>query len=210
MEKGRNTRKVILESAVALLSEQGFEGFTAAALAETAGVSKANLFHHFSSTEEIVLEAFGQFSMRLKMSPLPPKITFQEWLEGIGQGAFRLDETSDDMARVYIAFMARSLFDEKLRQRVLSVVQSATKASTNTVMALYPGKLTHGEVRALGALILTAADGMAIHLHAFPERREELQAAWRMFVSWVATKREETQVRQMKSINNRGGPCAGM
>jgi AcrR family transcriptional regulator len=196
MAKRRNTRQAIIENAVTLLSEQGFEGFTAAALAETVGVSKANLFHHFSSIEEIVFEAFGQFSMRLKMSPLPPEITFREWLEGIGQDAFRLGEMSDDIARVYIAFMARALFDEKLQQRVLSAVQSANKASTDTVMALYPGKLSHKEVKALGALIFTTADGMAIHLHAFPERREDLQAAWRMFVSWVATKRDETQVHR--------------
>lgn len=193
MVQRRDTRQTIVESAVALLAAHGFEGFSAAALAEAAGVSKATLFHHFSSLEEIVFEAFEQFAMGLEMLAPRDGITFRQWLQGIGQAQFGLDEASHGLARAYFVFVARALFDERLRRRVLGTVEAANEAFCDAVSALYPGELSHAQVRALGALIFTTADGMAIHLHAFPERRGDILAAWEMFVSRIVPETDDEE-----------------
>jgi AcrR family transcriptional regulator len=53
-----SSRQSIVQAATALMSAGGPDALTASALAEAAGVSKATLFHHFESLDDIVLEAF--------------------------------------------------------------------------------------------------------------------------------------------------------
>lgn len=52
---GGETRKHILQAAVALASEEGLEGLSIGRLAEAVGMSKSGLFAHFGSKEELQL-----------------------------------------------------------------------------------------------------------------------------------------------------------
>ena len=45
----------ILEAAERLFSDQGFDGVSMSAVAQLAGVSKANIYHHFSSKEVLYM-----------------------------------------------------------------------------------------------------------------------------------------------------------
>jgi TetR/AcrR family transcriptional regulator len=47
--------KAILDAAVRLFSENGFDGVSMRRIAEAAGVSKANIYHHFVSKEALYL-----------------------------------------------------------------------------------------------------------------------------------------------------------
>ena len=58
--KGDITRARILRAAVELLSRHGPDGFTASALATEAGVSKATVFHHFSTLDDVPVAAFEE------------------------------------------------------------------------------------------------------------------------------------------------------
>lgn len=58
---GDQTRMVILEAALKLLGRAGPDACSASTLAKEAGVSKATLFHHFGSIEDIPLAAFERF-----------------------------------------------------------------------------------------------------------------------------------------------------
>lgn len=49
----------ILAAAEALFAEQGFDAVSMSAIAEKAGVSKANIFHHFSSKNTLYMAVFG-------------------------------------------------------------------------------------------------------------------------------------------------------
>jgi AcrR family transcriptional regulator len=53
--KGALTREAILQEAVQMASELGLEGLSIGRLAEAAGLSKAGLFAHFGSKEELQL-----------------------------------------------------------------------------------------------------------------------------------------------------------
>ncbi len=53
--KGALTREAILQEAVQMASELGLEGLSIGRLAEPAGLSKAGLFAHFGSKEELQL-----------------------------------------------------------------------------------------------------------------------------------------------------------
>ena len=187
-------RQAILEAALRVLKERGLEGFSASRLAEAAGVGKATLFHHFATMDDVIFESFDQFARGMDLIAPPEGITFRDWLRGIGNASFGLDETGHEVARAYFVFIGRALFDERLRQRVLGTVNAAGDAFCATVAKLYPGPLAPDEAQALGTLIFVTADGMAIHLQAFPERRAEIQRAWELFVARIApgTDQKET------------------
>ncbi len=59
--KGEETRRTILEVVLRTAGKEGAKGLTAQKIAEAAGVSKANLFHHFTSMEEIIIEALLRY-----------------------------------------------------------------------------------------------------------------------------------------------------
>lgn len=54
--KAETTRELILENAVAAVSERGFEGLSLGLLAKRVGMSKSGLFAHFASKDELELE----------------------------------------------------------------------------------------------------------------------------------------------------------
>jgi AcrR family transcriptional regulator len=59
MSKGRETRERILERAMQLASTVGFEGLSIGELAKASGMSKSGLFAHFSSKEDLQLQALA-------------------------------------------------------------------------------------------------------------------------------------------------------
>jgi AcrR family transcriptional regulator len=52
--KGEQTRALIMETALEMLRERGYEQTTMRALAERAGVSLGNAYHYFSSKEHLI------------------------------------------------------------------------------------------------------------------------------------------------------------
>lgn len=57
MTKGAETRAAILDEAIDIASQVGFEGLTIGKLAERTSMSKSGLFAHFKSKEQLQLQA---------------------------------------------------------------------------------------------------------------------------------------------------------
>ena len=181
-----NKRQDIIDAAVRLLAAGGPEGFTASALAAEAGVSKANLFHHFEALDDIVLEGFEQYAEAMELFRPPAGTDLRWWLLGMGEASFGVEGTGAPLARAYTVFVAKALFDERLRTRVLATVNRACEAFADIVSDSYAGEMSRDEALAMASLIFMTGDGAAIHLQAFPERRNVILAAWRAFVDRVA------------------------
>ena len=56
MKKGERTKTAILDDALRVASQVGFEGLTIGQLAESTGLSKSGLFGHFRSKEQLQLQ----------------------------------------------------------------------------------------------------------------------------------------------------------
>ena len=62
--KGEETRAQILDAAVQMASERGFESLTIGSLAERTGLSKSGLFAHFGSKQELQVAALDEAARR--------------------------------------------------------------------------------------------------------------------------------------------------
>jgi TetR/AcrR family transcriptional repressor of nem operon len=58
MTKGEQTRREIVRKAAPLFNQKGFEGTSLSDLMEATGLQKGGIYRHFSSKEELAVEAF--------------------------------------------------------------------------------------------------------------------------------------------------------
>lgn len=114
--------RAILDAAVRLFSENGFDGVSMRAVAREAGVSKSNIYHHFESKEALYL-AIMQASAD----------SLSRMVEDLAEGAGQFNSRLRAFARAHIAHLfenaatvrlfLRELFSEETRLQKLMVEQ---------------------------------------------------------------------------------------
>jgi TetR/AcrR family transcriptional regulator len=109
----------ILCAATELFAQEGFESVSVGAIAERAGVSKANVFHHFSSKEALILAVMREISL--------PHAQFAEAL-------LAETDTCADKLRRLIAFEIIDMFEN--RQQMQLVLREIVDHSREEVRAL--------------------------------------------------------------------------
>jgi AcrR family transcriptional regulator len=180
-------KQEIVAAAVALMAAGGAEALTASALAARAGVSKANLFHHFDSLDDIVLAAFEEFTLGMDTLRSPPPPTLRAWLEALMAEATQSVAATPRLSGAYLALVSRARSEPRLRARLEEVVDGIDAAFAEIVRQFRPD-LEERQLRALATLVLVAGDGLVIHSDLFPARAEAQAAAWRAFIDLVAGK----------------------
>jgi AcrR family transcriptional regulator len=101
-ERSAETRRRLLEAAIACLSERGYTGTTTTEIAGRAGVSRGAQVHHFRHKEELVIGALEHISAR-RLAEL--EFAFEEL--PIGGLEFRLETLIDLM---WAAFRGPSFY----------------------------------------------------------------------------------------------------
>lgn len=70
-QKPQVRRAQILEEAICMLGDHGFNGLTVQALAERCGISNAGLLYYFRSKDELLLAVLDEFELRERESMRP-------------------------------------------------------------------------------------------------------------------------------------------
>lgn len=144
MSKGEQTRRNILNRALAMASEVGMEGLSIGALAEEARLSKSGLFAHFKSKEalqlEVLQEAINRFTAQVVQPVLAAprgearlRLLFDRYLEWLRGEDDRLGCPFQKMAAEYSnrSGPVRDRLVESMndwREQVARVVSSAVSA----------------------------------------------------------------------------------
>jgi len=185
-------RDAIIAGAMRILARDGAAGLTAASLAREAGVSKANVFHHFETLNAVVLAAFEVFLLGMDgMRPLPGT-RLRDWLLALGTETAAQMDDDPALSGAYFAFAARARTDPDLRRRLAQLVETVEGRFADALALLAPERFTTAERSRLAALILITGDGLALHRQLFPERRDSQLAAWLDFVDSIAPKESGT------------------
>jgi AcrR family transcriptional regulator len=74
LQKGQQTRAVILEAALGLASHMGLEGLSIGALADVTKMSKSGVFAHFGSREELQIAVVTEYHAKFEEEVFFPAI----------------------------------------------------------------------------------------------------------------------------------------
>ncbi len=184
----RDTRTDILDAAVIFLGRDGPEGFSASALAREVGVSKATLFHHFGSIDEIPLAAFERMVSGAIGLEGQADAPLGDIIAAMGANNVAMVDERRNEIRAYFVFLARAMFDPKLAALV--------RQSGDTLLAQMRALLrahtrSDSEAAALARLVAIFLDGLAVHLMAFDDPAE-IESAWKMLARLIDPERRDT------------------
>ena len=96
--------QAILDAAVRLFSKHGFDGVSMRTIAQEAGVSKSNIYHHFRSKEELYLAIMQTSAARLS-----------ELVDTLAEGGGSFEQRLRDFARAHL----EHLFGQAMTVRLL-------------------------------------------------------------------------------------------
>ena len=134
----KDTRTAILEAAISLMGRSGGEGFTASALAAEVGVSKATLFHHFTSLEEIPIAALDLLTDQALTFELPSDATLRDVLAAMGAASLALVEGQREFLNAYFTFFSKAMFEPRLKVKLLASL-NLTKEKITSLVAGHMG-----------------------------------------------------------------------
>lgn len=184
----RDTRTAIIEAAVTVLGRDGPDGFSAAALAREVGVSKATIFHHFRSIDDIPLAAFERLVAATLGGETPEDGSLPGLLSRIGAENLAFMRKRKDFLRAYKVFVGRAMFDPRLSAELRT---SIGELLVRMRASMRPFLHDDAEAAALARLTGAVFDGLALHMLSMGDDAE-IDAAWRLFVR-LAEARPETR-----------------
>jgi AcrR family transcriptional regulator len=166
LQKGRQTRAAILESALGLASQMGLEGLSIGALAEVAQMSKSGVFAHFGSREELQIAVIREYHRRFEEEVFFPamreprgvprlRALFERWLRRVSvevdsgciyiSGAVEFDDRPGPVRDALVG-MVRSWHDALQRAIRIAIDDGQLKADTDAQQMLFE---MHGLILAL-------------------------------------------------------------
>ncbi|POX45967.1 ScbR family autoregulator-binding transcription factor [Streptomyces sp. Ru72] len=184
-ERGKRSRRSILEAAAQVFDERGYDAASTNEILARTGLTRGSLYHHFPSKEAIaaaLLEAHGE-ALEVPEQPLRLQAVIDLTL-GFAQ---RLQHDSVLRASVRLA----------VEQTSLSVPpETAYEQSTSTIAELLKQGVERGEilpgvnVQEAAATIVGAFTGLQIMSRAYTKREdlpERVAVFWRFLLPGLAT-----------------------
>ena len=80
MQKGQQTKAVIIEAALGLATQIGLEGLSIGAIAEVTQMSKSGVFAHFGSREELQISVIREYFSRFEQEIFYPAMQAERGL----------------------------------------------------------------------------------------------------------------------------------
>lgn len=176
----RDTRAAIIEAAVAILGHEGPAGLAASALTRAVGISKATLFHHFRTIDEIPLVALEHLALQLQAFSPVQKKSFKQTIDALGEGTRTLVEQQRDFISAYFVFFGKALFDKRLRQSLSNCGAQSRAVIAQLVRKNMKGIKTDRDVEDTVNVIMIMLDGLALHLLLADDKRP-IMRAWSRF-----------------------------
>ena len=177
---GEETRKEILDAALSLLGRGGPDAFSAGALAREANVSKATIFHHFASVDEILLAACD-WRQSLELEGRQPT-SARAYLDGLGQQLVRAAQDDPVLLKAQAVFVTRAIFDREMNARLSEGVADMHRLIVEALRVRLPSNVSDAEIEAIARLAEMALDGLMINLVTRPDERAQFQHAWTLMV----------------------------
>ncbi|MGW0227606.1 TetR/AcrR family transcriptional regulator [Actinopolymorpha singaporensis] len=188
--KKRRTRQTLIETAIRLFDEQGYDQTTVAAVAAAADVSTKTFFNYFPSKEAVLFADTGErieLAVRL-ITDHGDQEDVGDLLARVAEGVMALMGTGDgsgdtaDEAHAELIYTVRArlvMSVPALQARALHVIFDAQRQLTDALCRAYPDRLDRVSAAAFVGALTGAAQAAALTAIARGESPAEVRAAAR-------------------------------
>lgn len=150
------TREKILEAAIDLFAERGYNGTSMRDIASAVGIRESAIYKHYTGKDAILQAIFAYAETRI-YAPLPPSQNtvgiaessiFRDMLEGL-PGFLKLDRTLIKISRIMLTEMHH---DRKIKEYVEGMYGERAQVYTE---ALFRNQIEEGKIRPCNARALS-------------------------------------------------------
>ncbi|MDA3845132.1 MAG: TetR/AcrR family transcriptional regulator [Vallitaleaceae bacterium] len=164
--------KEIIEAAIDVFLEKGYEGATIDSIAKKAGVSKGGFYHYFPDKEVLLLEANSKLSeplIKMAETAMASHSAINGLLDYIRSYLLYWKERPRELGFFYLS-MAKSLESEPLMAYYKTYMVEVTEFYTYMIKrANDEGDLSTKDQALMGVLLMGAIDGIMNYLVVFPD-----------------------------------------
>ena len=181
---GERTRTAILDATIRLLGREGPDGFSASTVANEAGVSKATIFHHFPSVDEIPLLALDRFWASSLSRESAETASAREYLLDLAHQLASLTGKRRAFLRAHFVFLVKAMFDSNLRRLLVSTSAGMHELTMKELSRRLPRGLRKQEIETATRMVEMVLDGMMIGLavNRTPKALRITALAWNRFL----------------------------
>jgi AcrR family transcriptional regulator len=181
---GERTRSAILDAAVRILGRDGPDRFSASALARETGVSKATLFHHFRTIDEIPVVAMERFWSHSLSADKTDTASARAYLLQLGEQLLGLPRQRATFLKAHVVFLVKAMFEPELHARLAAGAEAMHARMVSELAAGLPRRRKEEDMEAIARMVEMMLDGLMMGMAAAdnPEARKLSRRAWTRFV----------------------------
>jgi AcrR family transcriptional regulator len=167
-DKRADTRAKLVEAAIALIREQGYEGTTLAAVAERAGMTTGAIYGNFKNRTDLLMAV-----AEVKGGPIParlwPGMSFREAMRSQAEAVIEAMPQRHAAMVGTLGFHIQTLTHEDLRQRVLSETAEIYRQVAEGLPKLIPAEQLPMPADVLARVVHALIDGLVMRRTLTPE-----------------------------------------
>ncbi|WDR01919.1 TetR/AcrR family transcriptional regulator [Devosia algicola] len=177
-----DTRQSILHAAILLMGQNGMDGVTASALARQVGVSKATVFHHFPTLDEVPIAALDLFTEMMVPHDPDESADLEDILVALGATSLDLSAKQSGLVQAYCGFVTKAMFEQRLKVKLVAEMDAAV---ARLAAALAEKTRNAAMASELSRLCLVTMDGLMINAALTGDAQAQL-ALWRPMARLLA------------------------
>ncbi|MFN8672731.1 MAG: TetR/AcrR family transcriptional regulator [Candidatus Sericytochromatia bacterium] len=185
-DKLHETKKKIIFSTLQLLSEGGYESFTAQNIINKAGISKGALYHHFKSIDDIPVEAIKQLRKSKLYVPIVKLDLFfslEDYLDHY-YNYFIENSKKTDVLAVSLYYSQKSLFNEEYRINKNCLTNDLLDYHKNNIKFFYSKSIPEDILNSVASLLVFTTEGIMAHSFMYKDTNK-FRKTWDILIKTI-------------------------
>lgn len=167
-DKRARTRARLIEAAIALIRERGYEATTLATVAERAGMTTGAIYGNFRNRTDLLM-AVAEVSGAPIVPKVRPGMTFRELMRALAEAVIEaLPQRRASMVGT-LGFHIQTLTHDDLRERSLAETREVYRQASAATLALIPAEQLPMPIELLIPVMHALVDGLVLHRVLTPE-----------------------------------------
>jgi len=199
-QKGLHTKELIILNSIHILFQEGRRGLTARKLADKAGISKGNIFHHFKNMDNVIEESFKFILKYVENSFKSIKYdNLSDFLKTVGINILEVTKTEMEHTNNNPHVFWDLVFNNEKLKKLLIENDLAIKAwFIEVIEALINKSLSHNTKEYILNVSMNFMSGAKSHIFLFGEDIESYKTTWLVLAKHLEEKILEDKVSKEK------------